>query len=64
MRAKLRRHLVCRRWECIDCLKFFADTVGAIGATGVTFISSGALTHSVKAFDISLLIDQDNYREC
>lgn len=30
------------------------DTVGAIAATGVDFISSGALTHSVKALDISL----------
>lgn len=33
------------------------DTVSKIGATGVTFISSGALTHSVKALDISLNID-------
>jgi len=38
-------------------------TVGQIGQTGVTFLSSGALTHSVTAFDISLLIDQGNYRE-
>jgi nicotinate-nucleotide pyrophosphorylase (carboxylating) len=30
------------------------DTVGAIAATGVDFISCGALTHSVKALDISL----------
>ncbi len=30
------------------------DTVAAIAATGVDFISSGALTHSVMAFDISL----------
>jgi nicotinate-nucleotide pyrophosphorylase (carboxylating) len=30
------------------------DTVAAIAATGVDFISSGALTHSVKALDISL----------
>lgn len=35
------------------------ETVAAIGATGVTFISSGALTHSVKALDISLNIDTD-----
>jgi len=33
------------------------DTVGDIGQTGVTFISSGALTHSVTALDISLNID-------
>lgn len=33
------------------------DTVAAIAATGVDFISSGALTHSVRALDISLDID-------
>lgn len=33
------------------------DTVHEIGQTGVTYISSGALTHSVKALDISLNID-------
>ena len=30
------------------------DSVGAVGESGVDFISSGALTHSVKALDISL----------
>ncbi|XP_059316789.1 quinolinate phosphoribosyltransferase [decarboxylating] 1a isoform X1 [Lycium ferocissimum] len=35
------------------------ETVNAIGQTGVTYISSGALTHSVKALDISLKIDTD-----
>lgn len=30
-----------------------------IGGTGVTYISSGALTHSVKALDISLNIDTE-----
>lgn len=30
------------------------ETVRAIAATGVDFISSGALTHSVKVFDLSL----------
>ena len=30
------------------------DTVAAIAATGVDFVSVGALTHSVKALDISL----------
>ncbi|GAB2228612.1 hypothetical protein Drorol1_Dr00022732 [Drosera rotundifolia] len=33
------------------------DTVHKIGETGVTYISSGVLTHSVKALDISLKID-------
>ncbi|NTV37650.1 MAG: nicotinate-nucleotide diphosphorylase (carboxylating), partial [Anaerolineales bacterium] len=31
----------------------YADTVRAIAETGVDFISSGALTHSVKVFDVS-----------
>ena len=35
------------------------DTVGPIAATGVDFISSGALTHSVGALDVSLKIDLD-----
>ena len=30
------------------------DSVAAIAATGVDFISVGALTHSVKALDVSL----------
>ncbi|XP_042488367.1 nicotinate-nucleotide pyrophosphorylase [carboxylating], chloroplastic [Macadamia integrifolia] len=34
-------------------------TVHKIGQTGVTYISSGALTHSVKALDISLNIDTE-----
>ncbi|HMB94242.1 MAG TPA: carboxylating nicotinate-nucleotide diphosphorylase [Rhodothermales bacterium] len=33
------------------------QTVPAIAATGVDYISSGALTHSVKALDISLKVD-------
>ncbi len=33
------------------------DTVGAVAATGVDFVSSGALTHSVRALDVSLLFD-------
>ena len=32
------------------------DTVGAIAATGVDYISSGALTHSAPALDIHLII--------
>ena len=35
------------------------DTLGAIGRSGVDYISSGALTHSVKAMDFSLLITID-----
>ena len=34
-------------------------TVAAIARTGVDFISSGALTHSVTALDISLKIQLD-----
>jgi len=33
------------------------QTVGDIGGTGVTYISSGALTHSVTALDISFNIE-------
>jgi nicotinate-nucleotide pyrophosphorylase (carboxylating) len=33
------------------------ETVQAIAETGVDFISSGSLTHSVKALDISLIFD-------
>jgi len=32
-------------------------TVGEISKTGVQFISTGSITHSVTALDISLLID-------
>ncbi|XWS34508.1 hypothetical protein CRYUN_Cryun21dG0044400 [Craigia yunnanensis] len=35
------------------------EIVHKIGQTGVTYISSGALTHSVKALDISLKIDTE-----
>ncbi|KAL2546032.1 Nicotinate-nucleotide pyrophosphorylase [carboxylating] [Forsythia ovata] len=35
------------------------DTVNKIGQSGVTYISSGSLTHSVKALDISLKIDTE-----
>ncbi|KAH7858657.1 hypothetical protein Vadar_026353 [Vaccinium darrowii] len=35
------------------------ETVHKIGQTGMTYISSGALTHSVKALDISLKIDTE-----
>jgi nicotinate-nucleotide pyrophosphorylase (carboxylating) len=33
------------------------ENVAEVAATGVDFISVGALTHSVKALDISLLLD-------
>ena len=33
------------------------DTVAAISATGVDFISVGALTHSAPALDLSLLLE-------
>ncbi|MGB3544127.1 carboxylating nicotinate-nucleotide diphosphorylase [Rubrivirga sp.] len=32
------------------------ETVGRIGATGVDFVSTGALTHSVRALDVSLKV--------
>ena len=32
------------------------ETINAIAVTGVDYISSGALTHSVKALDISLTL--------
>ncbi|KAI4313803.1 hypothetical protein L6164_026753 [Bauhinia variegata] len=35
------------------------ETVHKIGQTGVTYISSGSLTHSVKALDIFLKIDTE-----
>jgi nicotinate-nucleotide pyrophosphorylase (carboxylating) len=38
------------------------DTVAAIAATGVDFISTGAVTHSVKALDISLWLDEAKQR--
>ena len=33
-----------------------SETLGPVAQTGVDIISIGALTHSVKAFDISLKI--------
>ena len=35
------------------------STVREIASTGVTFISVGALTHSVKALDISFNIETE-----
>jgi len=37
--------------------KITLDNVGAIAATGVDFISVGALTHSPKALDVSFLVE-------
>lgn len=34
------------------------DTIGAIAATGVDIISVGALTHSARAMDISMLLEE------
>ena len=34
------------------------ENVAAIAATGVDYISVGALTHSVKALDISLEVEE------
>ncbi len=36
------------------------ETVGAIAATGVDYISSGALTHSVTALDLSLKVEVES----
>ena len=33
-----------------------ADTICTVAGTGVTYVSCGSLTHSVKALDISLKI--------
>jgi nicotinate-nucleotide pyrophosphorylase (carboxylating) len=32
------------------------ETIGAIAETGVDFVSVGALTHSARALDLSLLL--------
>jgi nicotinate-nucleotide pyrophosphorylase (carboxylating) len=36
---------------------FTLDTIGAVAASGVDFISVGALTHSAPALDLSLLLE-------
>jgi nicotinate-nucleotide pyrophosphorylase (carboxylating) len=33
------------------------ETIGDIAATGVDFVSVGALTHSAPALDLSLLLE-------
>ncbi|KAJ6853003.1 nicotinate-nucleotide pyrophosphorylase [carboxylating], chloroplastic [Iris pallida] len=51
--------LINGRFETEASGNITLETVKKIGATGVTYISSGALTHSVKALDISLKIDTE-----
>ncbi|CAK8570352.1 unnamed protein product [Lathyrus sativus] len=51
--------LVDGRFETEASGNVTIDTVHKIGQSGVTYISSGSLTHSVKALDISLKIDTD-----
>ncbi|KAJ7954214.1 Nicotinate-nucleotide pyrophosphorylase [carboxylating] [Quillaja saponaria] len=51
--------LVNGRFETEASGNVTVETVHKIGQTGVTYISSGALTHSVKALDISLKIDTE-----
>ncbi|KAG6532882.1 nicotinate-nucleotide pyrophosphorylase [carboxylating], chloroplastic-like [Zingiber officinale] len=51
--------LVNGRFETEASGNVTIETVKKIGETGVTYISSGALTHSVKALDISLKIDTE-----
>ncbi|KAJ6809868.1 nicotinate-nucleotide pyrophosphorylase [carboxylating], chloroplastic [Iris pallida] len=52
-------NLINGRFETEASGNVTLETVKKIGATGVTYISSGALTHSVKALDISLKIDTE-----
>ncbi|KAF8398517.1 hypothetical protein HHK36_017446 [Tetracentron sinense] len=51
--------LINERFETEASGNVTLETVHKIGQTGVTYISSGALTHSVKALDISLKIDTE-----
>ncbi|KAI4357675.1 hypothetical protein L6164_001609 [Bauhinia variegata] len=51
--------LVNGRFETEASGNVTLETVHKIGQTGVTYISSGSLTHSVKALDISLKIDTE-----
>ncbi|KAH7516364.1 hypothetical protein FEM48_Zijuj10G0127100 [Ziziphus jujuba var. spinosa] len=51
--------LINGRFETEASGNITLQTIHKIGGTGVTFISSGALTHSVKALDISLKIDTE-----
>ncbi|KAK6134152.1 hypothetical protein DH2020_032102 [Rehmannia glutinosa] len=51
--------LIAGRFETEASGNVTLETVYKIGQSGVTYISSGALTHSVKALDISLKIDTE-----
>ncbi|QCD89649.1 nicotinate-nucleotide pyrophosphorylase [carboxylating], chloroplastic isoform X2 [Vigna unguiculata] len=51
--------LINGRYETEASGNVTLDTVHKIGQSGVTYISSGSLTHSVKALDISLKIDTE-----
>ncbi|KAF7827689.1 nicotinate-nucleotide pyrophosphorylase [carboxylating], chloroplastic isoform X1 [Senna tora] len=51
--------LVNGRFETEASGNVTLETVHKIGQSGVTYISSGSLTHSVKALDISLKIDTE-----
>ncbi|XP_027360279.1 nicotinate-nucleotide pyrophosphorylase [carboxylating], chloroplastic isoform X2 [Abrus precatorius] len=51
--------LVNGRFETEASGNVTLDTADKIGQSGVTYISSGSLTHSVKALDISLKIDTE-----
>ncbi|KAM5567060.1 nicotinate-nucleotide pyrophosphorylase [carboxylating], chloroplastic [Rosa sericea] len=52
-------NLIKGRFETEASGNVTLETVHKIGQTGVDYISSGALTHSVKALDISLKIDTE-----
>ncbi len=54
LEAAVRR--VARRIQTEASGNVTLDTVARIAATGVDFISSGALTHSVRALDVSLKV--------
>jgi len=47
-----------RRLESEASGNVTAETIATIAKTGVTYISVGAVTHSVKALDISLKIQE------
>ena len=53
-----RRHRVVRRSTLEASGGVALETVAAISATGVDFISVGALTHSAPALDLSMLLER------
>ena len=52
--------LVGGRYETEASGGITEDTIAEVAATGVDFISVGALTHSVRSLDISLKATQGN----